>query len=612
MTFKSNDEYTISSQEHIDAAFTDRKLPSNAFIHKGRCGIGGTTLEMKCHRHSIITVPTTAVIADKLKDKEHLPYGLFPVMGGVTVEQIKAYLLKTLNTPGKYIKIMSTPDSFGNIMKAAKDIPGFDITQDCFLLLDECHTFVTEAFRKAILTPFRWFWLFKDKSVISATPYYFTDKRFERFSYHRIRFREPYLGKVNVIRATSVAACLNHALTNEQYPGNVHIFYNSVTECVKAIKRAELKAGAIFYADKAENHEKLAGFEAFYQDEPSDKVYRKFNFYTCKYNEGWDLKDKDATIILVTDVNIPHTRVRISNKGVQAIGRSRIPPHEIYHITNHRNTDKMKTQEQITTDYQIQADAYIQAYNNAVKQGAEPIPEFKTLVEKFADIADNQAVYNSNKFDQMVNDQLACEEYADMEIIGKQWEAGLYEPTLYQYEERLTKATTREKRASKADKLKAAITEIERLEAEEKQIAFNLGTSELAGLKDREPFAWEAYKALGKTELEKLAYNVTAIKAALITKSNHSAERKLKLLLNLAFQVDERYTKSEIKQTLQRLYNKVDLKDKQGKPRIATAEQLADHGRFEIEECKKKVNDTWEPAFKILRKQFGLKLSDAA
>ena len=289
------------------------------------------------------------------------------------------------------------------------------------------------------------------------------------------------------------------------------------------------------------------------------------SIYTCKYNEGWDLWD----IILVTDIRVPHTQIRISNKGVQAIGRSRNPPHQIYHITNHRNTNKMKTQAQITTDYQIHVDAYIQAYNHTIEQGAEPMLEFRRIVEKFADVNEYMAIYNTNKFDQMVNDQLTHEEYADMEAIGKQWEAGLYQAHHLKYEERLAKESTQEKRKSKADKLKATIEEIERLELEKKTFACNWVYNDLNDLKAINPFAWQAYRELAKAALIKLGYKETAIKTALIEQSNVTAEMKLKNLLPLAFQVTERYTKNEIKHTMQRLYNTVCLKDKYGNIKTA-------------------------------------------
>lgn len=91
----------------------------------------------------------------------------------------------------------------------------------------------------------------------------------------------------------------------------------------------------------------------------------------------------------------------------------------------------MKTQEQISKDYEVHAQSFIDLYNDMITKGVEPMVDFKASVQKFADIDDttNVATYNSNKFDQMVNDTLTNEEYADMKIIGEQWKKGLYNPT---------------------------------------------------------------------------------------------------------------------------------------------------------------------------------------
>lgn len=42
----------------------------------------------------------------------------------------------------------------------------------------------------------------------------------------------------------------------------------------------------MFFSDRSENHEKLEGFQSFYQDEPETAVYKKFNFYTCNTMKG--------------------------------------------------------------------------------------------------------------------------------------------------------------------------------------------------------------------------------------------------------------------------------------------------------------------------------------
>lgn len=620
MKFKNYYEYTLSITDRLEKAFSDLKLPSNAFIHKGRCGIGGTWIALFYAGHTVITVPNKSIIASKLKEIDKYPYGIFPVQGGVTVEAIKAYLLTTLTTPGSYIKIMVIPDSFDKVMKAAalvsKEIESFNIKRDCFLLIDECHTAITEYYRgEFILKPFNFFWEFDNKSVISATPYVFSDPRFAAMDYHKINFIEPYIDKVDIIKAYSVTAALQKLLNSpDKFPGNIFIFLNSVTDSIDAIKRAGITQASMFYADKEENHEKLEGFRYFYQDEPLPDIYTKFNFFTCKYFEGWDLRDKNATLVFVTDIYSPHTRVRIPIKGIQAAGRLRIEPedettkpYKIIHITNTNNIKEMKTQSQLEADYLIQAEILINHYNECKGQNKAMIPEIATSAKRYADINNDIATINTNKVDQLINDSLTNEEYASIETIGELWKNGLYEPRYYLYEGKVEPSKRESKRISKADKLKADLEEFERLEHEKEIIAFNLAYDELDKLKESKPFAYQVYKELTKDEIAKLNYKEAAIKMALIEKSNLTAEQKLLRLLDNEFHLNDNITKPEIKQTLQRFYNAVGLKDKHGNIRVATAEQLADAGRFEIEESKTKVGNKSKPSFKIVRKQFGMK-----
>src|SRR5690606_3072394 len=65
--------------------FSEKGIPANSFIFKGRCGIGGTTLELEHPRNSIIVMPTTPPIAGKFnvaKGSECVPQGnRFPLYG---------------------------------------------------------------------------------------------------------------------------------------------------------------------------------------------------------------------------------------------------------------------------------------------------------------------------------------------------------------------------------------------------------------------------------------------------------------------------------------------------------------------------------------------------
>src|SRR5690606_20205040 len=86
MEFKSETLITVSRDTLLKdiEPFKSEGLPSETVLYKGRCGIGGTTMELKHNRHSIITVPTIAPIINKLNlstgDECKPKDGIFPLM----------------------------------------------------------------------------------------------------------------------------------------------------------------------------------------------------------------------------------------------------------------------------------------------------------------------------------------------------------------------------------------------------------------------------------------------------------------------------------------------------------------------------------------------------
>ena len=352
-------EITLKLTDYIDKAF--EVLPENSFIHKGRCGIGGTHLELKTNRNSILIVPTKSIITDKVNSTDEyreLEYpNLFCVKGGVKTTDIIEYLQKEI----PFKKIIVTPDSMYKIIEAAESLDMINkLYSDFHLILDEAHSIITEYFRESMIEAFELLFNFKNKIFISATPYYFSDPRMREFKYYRIKFDEP-IDKINIIDTKSIETCVNAFLTEKKETiGNIHIFYNSVTEIAEAIKLADLKDCNVHCADKEENIEKIRNF---FKPQPIKGEYKKINFYTTSHFEGWNLEDINPTIIFVTDAYKPHTKVGISNKGVQAVGRQRIKedkpetrPYKIYHITNHRNKKTLKTLKEFESDYLFNAE----------------------------------------------------------------------------------------------------------------------------------------------------------------------------------------------------------------------------------------------------------------
>jgi len=327
--FKTTTTYKVSPTVRLDKIFTNG-LPFNAFIDKGRCAIGATHGEIEDKsRCAIMVVPNISILLNKTLVHPEMDI----VYGDKSYEDVVTML--SVRKPGH--KIMTTPEGMRKIMNAVEKNQRLDeVYNDWFLLLDEAHTFITESYREDILVPFEYFFNFKKKSIISATPYVFTDERFYKLDYHKITFEDD-LATVCLINAISVAGTLDFMLKHpELFPANVHIFYNSVTEIRDAILRAGLKDFTIFCADDKEsnNMRKLGDLAKHFVAEPSTASYSKYNFYTCKYFEGWDLYDTDTTVILVTDVYKPYTKVGIDKDKQFADLQRQI--NEVKHLLNNK------------------------------------------------------------------------------------------------------------------------------------------------------------------------------------------------------------------------------------------------------------------------------------
>lgn len=574
-------EIKLKLSDYLDKAF--KIIPENAFIHKGRCGVGGTHLELKTNRNSIIIVPTKGIITDKTNSKDengNKEYpDLFPVMGGITPNDIMEYL--SSNIPNK--KLMTTPDSLWKIIKAAGGNTD-ELYKDYFLLFDEAHSIITESYRESMIKAFEEQFNFKNSTFISATPYYFTDPRIKKMKYYKIVFDEP-LGKVNIIHSKSVKTCVNDFLTTaEQNNRNLHVYYNSVTEIAEAIKLAGITDCNVHCSDNDDNLEKIGNF---FKPQPIKGEYKKINFYTTSHFEGWNLEDINPILILVTDVYKPHTKVGITNKGVQAVGRQRVKINKpetrptIYHITNHRNKKIFKTMERITKDHIWDAEWDIDDYNRYIEacktQEREPSKEKTDFVQKYATIdADTgKAKICHIKVDQFINESACDEEFNHIDYIQEAWQKAGFETGLEAHTETMKKTVQRKTKKS----VKDILGDIEVLESTN---SFVFGKEEqLTKLKNKYPILYDAYKHLTKEEIESTNYNMDKLEKLVILKKNRDAEIRVLKLLPFHFSIGRRYTKEYIKETLQKIY------DEAGYIKKACAEQIANTW-YDTRPCKVK------------------------
>jgi hypothetical protein len=140
-------------------------------------------------------------------------------------------------------------------------------------------------------------------------------------------------------------------------------------------------------------------------------------------------------------------------------------------------------------------------------------------------------------------------------------------------------------------------------------MTFFLGGTPEEEVKASNPTAYTAHVHLDEATMIQLKYNVKKVEAAIIPKENTIAEVKLLKLIGQLFKVGERYTNEYIKSKLQEIYIKLDIREENGKVKVANANDLGDRGRFEIKDCKipsgkgKPINGQL-----VLRAQFGLRM----
>ena len=116
-------------------------IPTNTILSKTLTGLGATYLELKAKRNSVIIEPNVPVIKGKCAAKEHKKDNLFGVYKSVKKEDILNYID---NSEGRFLKILTTPESFGRVCNALNESE-IDIRFNCFLLFDECHKIIKDS-----------------------------------------------------------------------------------------------------------------------------------------------------------------------------------------------------------------------------------------------------------------------------------------------------------------------------------------------------------------------------------------------------------------------------------------------------------------------------------
>lgn len=547
---KTTYNYVVKISTRLSEIFGT--IPSNAIIDKGRCGIGGTYLELIAERNSIIVVPTNAIIDNKCFKDGKLIDDRFHAVRGKENSGAKARLRAFMDSDIKKKKIFTTPESLWKIVDCKKDSPS-SLFDEWFILFDECHTTISDSFRTKILDAFKYFFEFKNNALISATPYKFSSDKLKTFDRYIVRF-DQRIDTVEILNTANVESIIFAVLKHpDYYPGRVHIFLNSVNKIAEAIRTAQITDCSIFCKEDKDNKKKLNELEYHMKDIPSIESFSKFNFYTSKYFEGWDLEDENATIIVVSNVNSLTLRSGISNKCVQAAGRNRMPSNKIIHITNHRNTLQFKSFEDIETELINRAEDVITKFNEHVQNSSENFNidgEFKRAAEQYAQLEKDNAVKNSFKVDQFVNARFCDQEYNHINYIVAAWESlgystqvtSLCAPAIPEYN----------KRMKSANKVKAAVKYLSLVDSNDFKTFPNFKDLFLLLPVEFDEIR-KFYDELGKDVIASLDYDYKATEIEFIHSLNERGMQKVK---KDYFDYAEYLPKSnaEITQKLQELY----------------------------------------------------------
>ena len=597
-------------------------IEPNTILCKFLTGIGATHLEITAPRHSILIEPNIPPIKGKCANPQYKSYNLFGVIQKVSIDDVSNYLDKTLRSK-KYIKILTTPESFSKVKAAFEDC-GIDLYSTCFLLMDECHKFIQDVdYRENITLPVDDFFCFNNKAFVSATPIIPSDPRFDeqRFTFVKVmpnyikgrpltevyHFPDKATEELYKDMTTTVGIPLTEL--NHEKLKVTQVYTNNVLEAVKKwikVKEDNDEANAtshpfcffinstniihqlivkleiqdrstVFCAEKSVKKLQESGFKNAFEDWSIEHI-NTYMFFTSRFFTALDIEMDvaphlvfvSAPLIANSTMIDPVTDVR------QAIGRFRNGIADAAHIANvskdafpDRNIDEIK--EYITAmrgAYDTINTLYKDATNEIVKEA------YKSALNA---LPYNRFIRNGQK------DYFAIDNYIHQEIVRSCYHsqanlsdryaaAGCFETCwtekfYFQYNDSERLSLHQEGKSKRRIRMEI-VAILDKLSKEEDSEAKK---SQLAELRQKDAFIVDAYTLIGKEEIEQCKYYPKRIREAIILRKKNGTE--VVQLIKNTFVVNQRYTLKYIKNELNRIYKDLNI---QGEKRV-TAQTIKDY-----------------------------------
>lgn len=384
-------------------------IPTNTILNKTLTGLGATHSEIHSKRNSIIIEPNVPVILGKLNDNENLE----AVYEKCTPHTINKYL--QMDIP--YKKIMTTPESFKKIRKAAIEL-NINIYKDYFCLFDECEKLTQDIdYRRKISQPIYDFFKFEQKAFVSATPLEMSHPEFEKQGFQLIKIEPDYDYKkdLELIVTNSYYKRLRIVLDNLKDSKHICIFFNvtdGIGDLIDNLKVADYK---VFCSQKSVEKLKKRGITNAY--EQIDYPLAKYNFFTCRFYSALDILNgkHKPDILMLTDLRTAQwTMIDPFTEAIQIQGRFRkkgkddVTYNSLTHITTIDPDIRVRSKEEIKN----RIDQFIANYNLLKEQrdGTEDEFKQKAILEdmeslKYQDLIDERGDINPFSIDNLYNEE---------------------------------------------------------------------------------------------------------------------------------------------------------------------------------------------------------------
>lgn len=396
-------------------------IPSNCVLNKTLTGLGATHSEIHSKRSSIIIEPNVPVILGKLDDNENLE----AVYAKCTPYGLKKYLQMDI----KYKKIITTPESFKKIRKAAEEL-NINIYKTFFCLFDECEKVVQDVdYRRKISQPIYDFFLFEQKALVSATPLFMSHPELEKQGFQTIKIMPDFVYKkdLTLIVTNSYYTWLLRVLDSLKESKHICIFFNVTDGIALLLNNLGITDYKVFCSQDSVNNLLKRGMVNAY----SQVTYplAKYNFFTCRFYSALDIRigKYKPDIIMLTDLRTANwTMIDPFTEAIQIQGRFRKKGKDdvTYNSLTHISTVNPEMTVLGKEEIRNRVEAFIANYNllKEAHDGEQDKFKKKAILEdmnrlKFQDLIDERGEINPFSVDNLYNEERVKGYYLSAEAL---------------------------------------------------------------------------------------------------------------------------------------------------------------------------------------------------